>query len=294
MDDVMDEVEDVHLPWFPLYPGDFLSSEKTTCMGATEVGAYMLLLMYQWKSKDCTLPSDRARLAKLSRLNGDWDAVAPAVLECFEKLEDGRLRNPRLYFEWEKSRSAKGRQIKGGKKTADKRRNSSAPAQHEATSSLPEGYLKATSRLPEAQHEAASSLPCGILQSQSHTHTHTQEDQDQPLLYTLPSVRAPESKKKPSTPTESEAFTAFWKNYPGPRKKRKSQCWKLWRERKLDPLWQDGTIPAGLKHCSASMDWTKDGGRFIEAPEVWLRGSGWENEMLPAAALRQRKNGGFH
>lgn len=160
----MDEVEDPQLPWFPLYPGDFLSSDKTSCMGATEVGAYCLLLMYQWKSKDCTLPSDSTRLAKLSRMNGDWDSVAPVVLECFERLEDGRLRNPRLYLEWERSRNLQRKRIEGGKKTANKRWNSSPTSS--ATSSataIPQSQSQSHSQIDKGQDTCgvAPATPAG-------------------------------------------------------------------------------------------------------------------------------------
>lgn len=76
---------------------------------------------------------------------------------------------------------------------------------------------------------------------------------------------------------EGEGFAEFWAAYPRrcPRRNR-SQAEKAWRKHKpdlrrvLDALaWQDAEYP----------DWQCDGGRFIEAPAVWINQHGWEREM---------------
>jgi len=85
-------------PWFPFWCDDFLSSTKVEVMNPKEVGAYVLLLLHSWKSRDCSLPKDDRVLAKLSRLNGAWSKSKDKILRCFIE-QDEKLYNARLLEE---------------------------------------------------------------------------------------------------------------------------------------------------------------------------------------------------
>lgn len=82
-------------PSFQLYPRDFLADGKVQIMGCDEVGAYFLLLMYQWlEGAVPTLPAD---WAPVCRVPARRMAAMQAHLEpCFPVGEDGLRRNRRL------------------------------------------------------------------------------------------------------------------------------------------------------------------------------------------------------
>lgn len=70
-------------------------------------------------------------------------------------------------------------------------------------------------------------------------------------------------------------FLAFWKAYPGLRKKKKGAALRSWKAatQKRTPAF----IMASLeRHKESCDDWLKDGGQFIPGPEVWLNGGGYD------------------
>lgn len=97
-------------PWFPLYAGDFLHDAAVMRMTTEQVGAYLLLLAYEWINGP--LPGELVALAPLVRLPVDvletriWPAVGP----CFRRRDDGRIEQKRLELERAKAigLSAKG------------------------------------------------------------------------------------------------------------------------------------------------------------------------------------------
>ena len=71
-------------PAFQFYPDDWLGSTPIQMMLPEQEGAYIRLLAICWGSPRLEIPSDPARLATMSRLNGRWDELGPLVLSCFE------------------------------------------------------------------------------------------------------------------------------------------------------------------------------------------------------------------
>lgn len=73
-------------------------------------------------------------------------------------------------------------------------------------------------------------------------------------------------------------FSRFWNAYPKTdRKVDRAKCEKHWQAHNLDS--QVATIAAGLRAWKQSETWTKDGGKYICGPHVWLNGRRWETEI---------------
>ena len=97
--------------WFPLYCGDFLSSNKMAVMTTEEIGAYVLLLCREWADAKCQLPIDDELLKKLARFSGDLTRIRACFIE-----KDGSLYNERLYSEWKLAKKIiRERKISGAK-----------------------------------------------------------------------------------------------------------------------------------------------------------------------------------
>jgi uncharacterized protein YdaU (DUF1376 family) len=83
-------------PAFQLYINQFYSGISD--MGAEEVGAYILLLCYQWDKG--SVPDDMERIKKIAKTKKS--AVVETVLQKFVKNENGLLINERLEKERDK------------------------------------------------------------------------------------------------------------------------------------------------------------------------------------------------
>lgn len=81
-------------PALPLWTDAYLGD--TTHLTTIEHGAYLLLLMTAWRSRDCCLPDDDRLLARYARLNGQqWKRMRP-ILEAFFAISNGVWRQGRL------------------------------------------------------------------------------------------------------------------------------------------------------------------------------------------------------
>ena len=67
-------------------------------------------------------------------------------------------------------------------------------------------------------------------------------------------------------------FETFWLNYP--KKKNKGTALKAWKTKK--PRLDD--VLFALSWQRESMDWIKDGGKFIPYPASYLNAEGWKDE----------------
>lgn len=118
-------------PMFPLWTDAYLGD--THHLSTLEHGAYLLLLITAWRSKDGTLPDDDKILSKYCRMTVDkWKKIRP-VLEQFFTIQDGTWMQGRLLderkadFDFRKSQSkkAKARHLKNKESTP-----AAAHAQH--------------------------------------------------------------------------------------------------------------------------------------------------------------------
>ena len=128
------------LAYFPLYPGDF--EADTAHLTLAEDGAYNRLLRLCWRTPGCSLPDDRQWIYRKMRAQTDEDkAVIDIVLDEFFQVKAGRVFNPRLAKEWQKTDLAHRKRVsagsKGGKSKALKT-NETAPSNAVAKPKQPE------------------------------------------------------------------------------------------------------------------------------------------------------------
>ena len=81
-------------PSLPLWTDAYLGD--TTHLTTLEHGAYLLLLMAAWRSKECCLPNDDKMLARYCRLSpAQWKRIKPVIMAFFDD-ENGVLIQQRL------------------------------------------------------------------------------------------------------------------------------------------------------------------------------------------------------
>lgn len=110
---------------FDFHVNRFLDSEDVQQMTAEEVGQYILLLCQAWKlHKDATLPNDERYLNRVARV----EKISPIVMKKFSHItveidgvKEHRLRNKRLYEEWQKAMNRYRRFAEGGRNSAARR-----------------------------------------------------------------------------------------------------------------------------------------------------------------------------
>jgi uncharacterized protein YdaU (DUF1376 family) len=118
--------------WLPLYVGDYLADTKD--LTAEEHGAYLLLLMHEWKTGP--LPNDIADLARIgavSKFRAKICIQLKIIPRFFKQGPDGKYFSPRLEAERarsiEKKRLYTERAKKGGRAKAASSSASSKPRQ---------------------------------------------------------------------------------------------------------------------------------------------------------------------
>jgi uncharacterized protein YdaU (DUF1376 family) len=104
--------------WFPFYVNDYLASAKVQKMPHAARSMYIHLLLRSWESADCSIPSDSQSLQELADATAEeWAQNAAFILPCFIVIKKGKLRNERLYKEWNRAKilhenkSAKMREV---------------------------------------------------------------------------------------------------------------------------------------------------------------------------------------
>lgn len=107
-------------PYIPLYVDDY--DAATAHLSLEEDGAYMRLLRLCWRTPGCSLPNDKAWIARKVRLSPeDFARVAEPVLSEFFRLQRGRLVQRRLKDEYDDiSRKKSARKLAGKKGGAAK------------------------------------------------------------------------------------------------------------------------------------------------------------------------------
>lgn len=102
--------------WVDAYLGD------TTHLTTIEHGAYLLLIMTMWRSKDGTLPNDDKMLARYTKLTtAQWKRIKPIILDFFTE-KDGVLFQSRLTAERSFVEQKRKQQSSAGKASALKRK----------------------------------------------------------------------------------------------------------------------------------------------------------------------------
>ncbi len=94
------------------------------------------------------------------------------------------------------------------------------------------------------------------------------------------------------SPSAPDGFESFWAEWPsGGRKGGKAECLKIWKRDRLEA--QSDAIVEHVKALKTSREWLKDGGEYIPAPAVYLRGKRWDGadvgSMVGVSADRAEK-----
>lgn len=133
-------------PFMPLWVSDFLGD--TLDLGATEIGAYMLLLMAQWNRDGKSLPDDQQKLKRIARCGRNWPSVWGEIERFFEHDENG-VYSKRLRFESRNAASKREVNARNGSRGgAAKALKNKEPALANATNSL-----KRNPSIPEPESE---------------------------------------------------------------------------------------------------------------------------------------------
>ena len=81
-------------PAIPLFGDAYLAD--TRHLSLEQHGAYLQLMMIAWRSPDCALPNDDAKLARMLGVTPKkWTALKPEVM-AFWELEKGTWKQKRL------------------------------------------------------------------------------------------------------------------------------------------------------------------------------------------------------
>lgn len=106
-------------PAMPLWTDAYLGD--TRHLSTIQHGAYLLLLMIAWRSRDCDLPDDDRLLARYTGLTvAQWRRMRPDILAFFD-AENGRLIQQRLRDERDAVRRKRESQAANGRASALKR-----------------------------------------------------------------------------------------------------------------------------------------------------------------------------
>ena len=106
------------LPWFPMYPADFLVSTAT--MTPLQGWAYTQLLMYAWTNG--SVPDDREACSALTRCKlteADWQTIRSRLHPMATPL--GGLSHPRMERERQAAQRKHDTAVEAGKRGAEAR-----------------------------------------------------------------------------------------------------------------------------------------------------------------------------
>lgn len=87
----------------------------------------------------------------------------------------------------------------------------------------------------------------------------------------------------------TEAFEAWWAEYPPIRRTDKPKCFAVWKAKRLgDDL--DMMLKDLITRKAEHWGWVKNGGEFVPAPLVYLRNDRWTDEIVDAPQGSKRQN----
>jgi uncharacterized protein YdaU (DUF1376 family) len=108
-------------PSLSLFTDAFIGD--TSHLTAAQTGAYIMLLLVAWRSKDCKLPNDDKILARIARMDGrQWAANRDAIMSFWHKDESGRLYQQRLLEERKFVYQLRTKNVQAGLASALKRK----------------------------------------------------------------------------------------------------------------------------------------------------------------------------
>jgi uncharacterized protein YdaU (DUF1376 family) len=108
-------------PALPIFTDAFIAD--TLHLNAAQTGAYFMLLMVAWRTKECALPDDDNRLAAFARMDKRaWMVNREIILGFFHMGDDGLWRQKRLSDERKHAEGKRNQAIQAGTASALKRK----------------------------------------------------------------------------------------------------------------------------------------------------------------------------
>lgn len=257
--------------WMPLYIGDYLADTRR--LTTTEHGAYLLLLMEQWRRG--WLPDDDVQLARITGLRLEQWRKAAGTLRCYFGAGEipGTMKQKRLEAERVKAITI-----------AEKRAESAASRWAKSDTRGDHGSdAKPLETQGAGDANAEQVQAVCITQSQSHLQKEKKEisppseaHPNAPLLG-APAVKKTTGKAKALSP--DAAFDIFWAKYP--RKESKGAARKAWPKAvKIAGSAQEILDGLTVALSMGNFD-MREGGRFCPHPSTWLNGERWLDGMEP-------------
>ncbi|MGI9503313.1 MAG: DUF1376 domain-containing protein, partial [Geminicoccaceae bacterium] len=108
-------------PALPLWTDALIGD--TYQLTPAEFGAYLRLLIAAWRSPDCSLPNNDARLGRMIGDPKGWRRLRPTVMAFWTLGEDGRWRQKRLLDERDWVARKTAQRVAAGKSSALKRKH---------------------------------------------------------------------------------------------------------------------------------------------------------------------------
>jgi uncharacterized protein YdaU (DUF1376 family) len=206
----------------------------TTHLTTEEFGAYMLLMMAQWRSNGAALPLDEKRLARIARLSPRaWEKARPALVDLFEVSAGGwsqkRVKKD-LVGVIEKIEANRVSGSLGGKAKALKTKNAV---------------------LADATASPAKQASENVAIHEPYPEPDKKED-----LLSAGADPLPPPKPRSERKTYPEAFEAFWRDYPtDPNMSKKAAAEKWVRLSPEDRAAAQAAIPAFKAYCQKRPDY---------------------------------------
>lgn len=211
-------------------------------------GAYLLLIMAYWKNGGAVSSSDQS-LAATCRLSPDaWSMHKHTLASFFDTQTDPSLWiHERAEREMEKAGNNQQKRTLRAQTAAAARWGNNAPGNAPSNAkSIPQAML--------------SECP-----SPSPSPTYKKQDQ-----------------KTCPKPKGLDGFDDFWKIYP--RKESKATARKAWEKIK-ESYGLLEIILAAVEQKKGTVDWIKEGGKFVPLPASWLNARRWEDETPKEAQI---------
>lgn len=223
--------------WMPIYFGDYLAD--TLHLTTEQHGAYLLLLMAEWKAGGY-LPDDDLQLAAIAKLpRQSWARTRP-VIQAFFTAEGGRWSQKRLLEEYERAEHVSGVRRAIGRLGGQAKRKQNESKQGSKTEAIAIANGVANGVANAKQTTKQNGTP-----SQSHVNPTT--------------AGRPKSKAIP------EAFSTAWQLYP----KRagdnpKERALKAWHARISEGNSEEDLL-AGVRRYAAFVRATgKEGTEYVK------------------------------
>lgn len=89
-------------------------------------------------------------------------------------------------------------------------------------------------------------------------------------------VKEPSTRTRGARSLPGASFDRFWSAYP--KRRSKGAAEKAWQKLAPDEQLED-TILRALERAKTSVDWLKEGGKYVPYPATWLNAKGWEDDL---------------